>query len=296
MCSWPTVKRSYLLSPAVVKRLPLSVVMTTLCGSFDVMELEGNLAIQTQNLVKDYKIGRHKFLRAVNNLDLEVRKGEVFGFLGPNGSGKTTVILLLVGLLKPTSGEMKVLGLDIPKEKHALRPRIGYMPQDLAIYPDLTVMEHILHWGRLYGLSKKEILTNARELLEIFGLEEKKDTLGESLSGGMKRRLSLMLALIHKPDLVLADEPTVGVDPVLRVNFWAYFARLKKEQGTTFLVTTHVFDEAEKMDRVGLISEGQLVAVGSPRQVQEKYQVSSLEDVFLKLANIEPGEVNFQRR
>ncbi len=275
--------------------LPPAVVITTI-WSFGVIELEGKLAIQTQNLVKDYKIGRHKHLRAVNNLNLEVRQGEVFGFLGPNGSGKTTAILLLVGLLKPTAGEMKVLGLDIPKEKHSLRPRIGYMPQDLAIYPDLTVMEHILHWGRLYGLSKGEILTNARELLEVFGLEEKKDTLGESLSGGMKRRLSLMLALIHKPDLVLADEPTVGVDPVLRVNFWAYFARLKKEQGTTFLVTTHVFDEAEKMDRVGLISEGQLVAVGSPKQVQEQYQVSSLEEVFLKLAKIEPGEVNFQAR
>ena len=105
-----------------------------------------------------------------------------------------------------------------------------------------------------------------------------------------------MLALIHKPDLVLADEPTVGVDPVLRVNFWAYFARLKKEEGTTFLVTTHVFDEAEKMDRVGLISEGQLVAIGSPKQVQEQYQVPSLEEVFLKLANMEPGEVNFKER
>ncbi len=255
-----------------------------------------DLAIQTYDLIKDYKIGRKGTLRAVNNLELEVRKGEVFGFLGPNGSGKTTAILLLVGLLKPTSGRVRVLGLDLPKEKHSLRPKIGYMPQELAIYPDLTVIEHILHWGRLYGLSKDEILINAAELLGIFGLEEKRNTIGENLSGGMKRRLSLLLALVHKPELIVADEPTVGVDPVLRANFWSYFQKLKKELGTTFLVTTHVFDEAEKMDRVGLIREGQMVAVGSPSEVVDQYQVSSLEDVFLKLAGLEPEEINFQAR
>lgn len=248
-----------------------------------VKKLEGNFAIETRDLVKDYKIGRHKYLRAVDGLELKVRKGEIFGFLGPNGSGKTTAIMMLVGLLSPTSGEISVLDYEIPKQKHKARTRIGYMPQDLAIYPDLTVIEHILHFGRLYGLPKSKIIANAKELLDIFGLEEKARTLGQNLSGGMKRRLSLLISLIHKPDLVLADEPTVGVDPILRVNFWTYFAKLKREQGTTFLVTTHVFDEAEKMDRVGLIRDGRLVIVGPPMQILEQFQVSSLEEVFLNL-------------
>lgn len=214
---------------------------------------------------------------------MTLQRGELYGFLGPNGAGKTTAINVFMGILKADSGSVEVLGYPIPKGKRKARALVGLMPQEVSLYEDLTVMEHLVFFGELYGMPRSEIRPKADELLDVFGLEEKRNERVLNLSGGMKRRTSLCVALVHSPQLVLADEPTVGVDPVLRVQFWNYFRKLQREEGTTFLVTTHVFDEAMKVDRIGMITNGRLVEEGKPQKVLDKYHASSLEDVFLKL-------------
>lgn len=225
-------------------------------------------------------------LTAVNQLNMELQKGEIYGFLGPNGSGKTTAINCFMGILRPDAGTIDVLGYDIPKDRRKARQLIGLMPQEVALYEDLTVMEHLYFFGELYGQSRKEIREHADELLHVFGLEEKQNERVLTLSGGMKRRTSLCVALIHHPQLILADEPTVGVDPVLRVHFWEYFRKLQKHENVTFLITTHVFDEAMKVDRIGLISNGILVEENTPQQLLSKYNCSNLEDVFLTIEGV----------
>ncbi|MFX1511027.1 MAG: ABC transporter ATP-binding protein [Promethearchaeota archaeon] len=239
-----------------------------------------NFALRTQGLVK--KFGD---LVAVNQLKMELRQGEIYGFLGPNGSGKTTAINCFMGILRPDAGEIEVLGYEIPKDRRIARQHIGLMPQEFGLYADLTVIEHLYFFGELYGFSRKEIKSNADELLDVFGLEEKRNERVINLSGGMKRRTSLCVALIHHPLLILADEPTVGVSPELRMEMWEYFRKLQKEN-CTFLVTTHVFDEAMKVDRIGFISEGKLIEEGVPSNLIEKHGCSNLEEVFLKLEGV----------
>jgi ABC-2 type transport system ATP-binding protein len=156
------------------------------------------------------------------------------------------------------------------------------MPQDLALYTDLTPLEHLIYYGGLYGMSKKEVKIKAKELFEIFGLEEKKNEKVINLSGGQKRRTSLLISLIHDPEVIVADEPTVGVDPALRRSFWKYFRSLTKS-GVSFLVTTHVYEEVEKADRIGFISNGKLIEEGTPQEIRDKYNVKSLEEVFLTI-------------
>ena len=246
-----------------------------------VVTIISNLALKAEGVTK--KFGA---LTAVNQLNMELQKGEIYGFLGPNGAGKTTAINCFMGILRADAGTMEVLGYKIPKERREARRLIGLMPQEIALYEDLTVMEHLYFFGELYGLSRKEIRENADELLLVFGLEEKQNDRVKTLSGGMKRRTSLCVALIHHPQLILADEPTVGVDPVLRVHFWDYFRKLQKRNKSTFLITTHVFDEAMKVDRIGLISEGKLVEEGTPQQIIEKYHCSNLEEAFLKIEGV----------
>ena len=221
-------------------------------------------------------------LVAVDNLSLDIRKGEIYGLLGPNGAGKTTCINLLCGILTPDEGTITVLDYDIPSQKRKMRQFVGYMPQDLALYTDLTPMEHLIYYGGLYGMSKKEIEIKAEELLDIFGLTEKKKEKVMNLSGGQKRRTSLLLALIHSPKIIVADEPTVGVDPALRRSFWKYFRKIT-DSGVSFLITTHVYEEVEKADRVGFISKGKLIEEGTPQEIREKYNVKSLEEVFLSI-------------
>lgn len=229
--------------------------------------------VVTKNLVK--KFGD---LTAVDDLNLEIPKGEIFGFIGPNGSGKTTTIKILCGLLKPTSGESYVLGKKIPNT--SIFPRIGYMPQETALYMDLTVKQTIQFFGEIYGLSKDAIAKREMELLDFVDLKARRNEIVGNLSGGLKHRLSLAVSLIHEPELLLLDEPTVGVDPELRSSFWSYFKDLASK-GVTVLITTHYMDEANRCDRVGMIRLGRMVAVGSPEHMKEETGQPSLEDAFL---------------
>ena len=210
-----------------------------------------------------------------------MNKNEIYGLLGPNGSGKTTAIKILCGLLKSTGGEASVLGIKVPNRK--IYPRIGYMPQDVAVYMNLTVHDNLVLFGELNSIPRDELERREKELLEFVELDKWKNALTADLSGGMRHRLSLICSMIHEPELLFLDEPTIGVDPELRASFWVYFNRLK-EKGTTILITTHYMDEAGHCDRVGLLRKGKLIAEGAPKQIVESAGVSSLEEAFLKIS------------
>ncbi len=240
-------------------------------------------AVETRNLVKHYNKGK---VKAVNGLDLRIKKGEIYAFIGANGSGKTTTIDMLSGVLMPTAGEMKILGMSQPKYRKKIASYIGIAPQEYALYLDLTVWENITFFGKLYSLGRKTINKTGNNLLKILNLEEKKNVIAEQLSGGMKRRLSIAIALIHQPPILLFDEATVGVDPVLRVYFWNYFRKLR-DTGKTILITSHVMDEAEKADRIGLMREGVLIEEGTPSELKQKYSVNTIEEVFIRLSGDE---------
>lgn len=237
------------------------------------------LAVKTNKMVKCY--GDFK---AVDDLDLHVKKGEIYGLLGPNGAGKTTVIKVLAGLLKKTSGTAEILGIEVPSKQ--VSANIGYMPQETAMYLGLTVHQNIEFFGKLFGLEREQIAKRETELLEFIDLVDWKDKLVQKLSGGMKHRVSLACALIHEPNVLFLDEPTVGVDPKLRVNFWNYFNRLK-ENGTTVIITTHYMDEARRCDRVGFMRQGKLIAEGVPAELMKETGTETLEDAFLKYAGAE---------
>ncbi|MFZ0925362.1 MAG: ABC transporter ATP-binding protein [Halobacteriota archaeon] len=216
--------------------------------------------------------------KAVNKLSLRVKHGEIYGLLGPNGAGKTTVIKILCGLLRPSSGEAYVLDMKVPDPRTA--SRIGYMPQELAMYRGLTVHENLAFYGEVFGLSKQRIDTREQALLKLIDLQAFRDTLVDQLSGGMQQRTSLACALLHEPQLLFLDEPTVGVDPDLRASFWQYFEELR-DSGITILITTHYMDEARHCDRIGFMREGRLIAEGSPQELLELTHTDSLEDAFL---------------
>ena len=236
---------------------------------------ERRWAVRTERLTK--RFGR---LTAVWELDLEVRQGEIYGLIGPNGSGKTTTMRLLCGLLRPDAGTAWILGHRVPDFR--ILSRIGYMPQENAIYPDLTVQENLCFFGRLQGLTRTVIRAKAEEILKLVELERKRDELAHNLSGGMQRRLSLAVALIHEPELLLLDEPTAGVDPDLRAIFWGHFKQLT-EQGRTILISTHYLEEASRCTRVGLMSQGQLLSVGTPQELEAAAHAETLEEAFLAL-------------
>lgn len=231
-------------------------------------------SIVVKQVSKDF--GKKEVLAKVS---LEVRPGEIFGLIGPSGSGKTTLIKLIVGMDRPSEGDVKVLGTPIPNLK--LLQKIGYMAQADALYTDLTGKENLAFFASLFKLKKEEQkkrIAYAADLVNLTGELSKKV---QAYSGGMKRRLSLAVALIQDPEILILDEPTVGIDPELRQSIWAELYRLKAA-GKTILVTTHVMDEAEKCDRLGMIRDGKLITSGSPAELKKHYGINSLEEVFLK--------------
>ena len=235
-------------------------------------------AITIENLTKKFEDKT-----AVENLSLQVSKGELFGLLGPNGAGKTTTINILCGLIKPTSGTAKIYGYDVLKETQKVKELIGVCIQETAIYPYLSGKENLELFGKLYGMNKKTIKERSNMLLTKMALNEDAKRVTAKYSGGMKRRLSLALALIHDPQIAFLDEPTVAMDPQSRHAVWD-FIKEQKTKGKTIILTTHYMEEAEELcDRIGIIDHGKLIALGTPKELISKNNVKNLEEVFIEL-------------
>ena len=235
----------------------------------------------TPAIVFEHVVKSFGNFHAVDDLSFSVARGELYGLIGPNGAGKTTAIRLLTGLLTNDAGEIKVLG-ESPRNPE-LRPQVGYMPQETALYQDLTVRENLTLFGRLYGLTKRQIADRSDELLEFVELGSWGNTVVANLSGGMKHRASLAVALLPKPRLLVLDEPTVGVDPELRATFWQRFDDMQRD-GVTILLTTHYMDEAARCERLGLINRGHMIASGTLASLLKQTSTTNLEDAFLALA------------
>ncbi|SDZ09896.1 ABC-2 type transport system ATP-binding protein [Evansella caseinilytica] len=231
------------------------------------------IIISTRNVSKAF--GKQQVLKSIT---LEIYKGEIFGFLGPSGAGKTTLVKQLVGLDLPTDGENHVFGKKMPSLP--TMERIGYMAQSDALYEELSAKENMVFFASLYGLKGQHRETRIRKVMEIVNLTDHLNKLVSNYSGGMKRRLSLAIALLHEPKLLILDEPTVGIDPVLRKSIWNAFEELKKTDAT-LIVTTHVMDEAEKCDRLGMIRDGRLIAVGTPEELKHNTSSANIEEAFL---------------
>ena len=219
--------------------------------------------IVVQNLSK-----RFGDFTAVDRVSFDVKRGEVYGWLGPNGAGKTTTIRMLLGLLKPSGGQARVLGYDPATQAKAMQAHVGYMSQLFTLYNDLTARENIRFYGQAYGLKRAELRRRQADILHMAGLQGRENTLTANLSGGWKQRLALGCAIVHRPQVLFLDEPTAGVDPISRREFWELIYSMAK-QGVTILVTTHYMDEAELCQRVGFISEGRLVALDTPERLKQ---------------------------
>ncbi len=220
---------------------------------------------------------------ANDHLSFDVFRGEIFGFLGANGAGKTTAIRILSGLSKPSSGEVSVAGYDIKRQAEKVKKHIGYMCQKFSLYEDLTVAENITLYGGIYGLSRKLIEKRTDELLESLSFTLYRKRIIGSLPLGMRQKLAFSVAVFHKPDIVFLDEPTGGVDPITRRQFWEMIYKASYE-GITVFVTTHYMDEAEYCDRVCIMNEGRIVALDSPGVLKQKYDSDSIQGVFVKIA------------
>jgi len=206
---------------------------------------------------------------AVNGINFEVHHGEIFGFLGPNGSGKTTSIRMMLGLMQPTSGSVEVLGMKVDGDTGKIRPRVGYMSQRFSLYNDLTVLQNLNFYGAAYGLSNSELHTCIKDALSMAGLEGRENTKTKDLSGGWRQRLALSAAILHRPEVLFLDEPTAGVDPLSRRAFWDLLYQLISE-GITVFVTTHYMDEAEHCHRLVFIQHGNLIAYGTSEEIKNK--------------------------
>lgn len=220
---------------------------------------------------------------AVNKISFDVEQGEIFGFLGANGAGKTTAIRMLCGLLDPTSGKATVAGYDVYRQKDLIKQNIGYMSQKFSLYEDLTVNENIDFFSALYGLSRKEKNLRRDQMFDRLGNSDTKEVMVRSLPLGWRQKISFSLALIHQPKIVFLDEPTGGVDPVTRRQFWELINKTASE-GITMFVTTHYMDEAQYCHRLSIMAEGRIEVLGKPDEICKTYHVDKVEDVFIKVA------------
>lgn len=234
--------------------------------------------IETNRLTKQFGS-----FTAVDRISFQVSEGEIFGFLGANGAGKTTAMRMLCGLSVPTSGEAWVAGFDIYKETEEIKRHIGYMSQKFSLYGDLKVWENIRLFGGIYGLSTKRLTAKTDELLQVLGLENERNTLVDALPLGWKQKLAFSVAIIHDPRIVFLDEPTGGVDPVTRRQFWELIYQAA-ERNITVFVTTHYMDEAEYCNRVSIMVDGKIEALDSPAKLKEGYRASDMNEVFYALA------------
>lgn len=234
--------------------------------------------IEVENLTRAY--GSFK---AVDNISFHVKKGEIFGFLGANGAGKTTAMKMLTGILEPTSGKGTVANFDIKTQRNQLKYKIGYMSQKFSLYEDLTLKENVKFYGGIYGLDKKTIVDRTNVMIERLGLENIEDTLISEIPLGWKQKIAFSVATIHQPEIVFLDEPTSGVDPITRRQFWDLIYQAT-EEGITVFVTTHYMDEAEYCDRISMMVQGKIEAMGTLEELLTKHNAKDMNEVFLKLA------------
>lgn len=234
--------------------------------------------IKTSNLTK--KFGD---FTAVDNITFEVFKGEIFGFLGANGAGKTTAMRMLCGLSIPSSGEAEVAGFDVYKQTEKIKSSIGYMSQKFSLYEDLTIVENINFFGGIYGLSDSELKEQSQTLIESLGIQKNANKLVGELPLGWKQKLAFSVAIIHQPSIVFLDEPTGGVDPITRRQFWDLIYQAA-DDGITVFVTTHYMDEAEYCNRISMMVDGEMAALDSPYNLKKKFGMDTMDDVFYYLA------------
>lgn len=237
-----------------------------------------NIAVKVENLEK--KFGN---FTAVNRINFEVKQGEIFGFLGPNGAGKSTTIRMLCGIYSPTSGSGTVGGFDIIKDQYKIKQHIGYMSQKFSLYDDLTVEENIDFYSRIYSIPKSEREKRKEETIKLAGIEDFRKSLTNTLSGGWKQRLALGCAIIHQPGIIFLDEPTSGVDPITRANFWSIIKDMAS-RGRTVFVTTHYMDEAENCNRLVMIYRGTMIAMGTPEEMKTKTMKNEILEIVVPKA------------
>jgi ABC-2 type transport system ATP-binding protein len=249
---------------------------------------------RTETIVEvDHVTRRFGSIVAVDEITLSIPQGLIFGLLGPSGSGKTTLIRIAAGALKADSGTLRVLGHAMPDR--SITSRIGYMTQAAALYPDLSLRENLAFFGALYDVPEKQLTARIEEIAREVELDDRLNSPLHTFSGGMKQRASLACALLHQPELLILDEPTVGLDPVLRRGFWARFRALA-DSGKTLIVSSHIMDEAERCDQLAFLRDGRVLATGSPESLRQQTGCQNLEDAFLALAEGRPAEIAGERR
>lgn len=236
------------------------------------------IVIETENLTKQFGT-----FTAVDNISFSVTQGEIFGFLGANGAGKTTAMRMLCGLSIPTSGKGMVAGFNIAHQAENIKRRIGYMSQRFSLYDDLKVWENLRLFGGIYGMKSKEITTKTEQLLHELGFSNERNTLVKALPLGWKQKLSFSVSIFHNPEIVFLDEPTGGVDPITRRQFWEMIYEAA-ERGITIFVTTHYMDEAEYCDRVSIMVDGSIEVLDTPAKLKERFEVETMNEVFHRLA------------
>lgn len=236
--------------------------------------------VEVKGLIKHFG-----HLKAVDDISFSIKKGEIFGLLGPNGSGKSTTIRMLCGVLIPNHGEVSILGFDLYKDIEKIKHSIGYMSQKFSLYEDLTVEENLDFFANIYSLKKDKFKERKEELVKLAGLEEKLGALTGTLSGGQKQRLALSCSLIHSPQLLILDEPTAGVDPVSRREFWMLITKLAHKENISVLVTTHYMDEVSICDNLAFIFRGKIITIDTPENLYKIHGTDNMEDIFINYVN-----------